>query len=320
MKNPSTLDQHDRELLKEIEAILDEGASKRQEDDSLYGMCAHLASTVPQVSSDFQHQLWKKLLVQHQEASTNQAINQEGARGHFPVWSQSNRRIRQDRKNYYPSIRRFAVSAMVVLAVIMILLITAPPARAFISDIFQTFVLGPYLTVEQGERPIPTTLPTLPGNRWVIETDFGIDFGEMLPGQEGVVRSTNNLDEAQTMAGFSLPMPRYLPETYVLQEIKLPPKGFPPRVYLFYRGSSRDITIILTPVGESPGEQPGQSVVALSVIHTSGKLDETRVNGQPAVWIDEKMLVWEIEGFNFLVGGFDLKLNEAIRIAESIGP
>ena len=48
MSERNELPEQDRKLLEKIEGIVANGGGERREADSLYGLCAHLASTVPQ--------------------------------------------------------------------------------------------------------------------------------------------------------------------------------------------------------------------------------------------------------------------------------
>jgi hypothetical protein len=209
---------------------------------------------------------------------------------------------------------------------VVVSLAFVPPVKAFVGEFIQRVILGEFSWVERGETPLPGPTPTYSAQRWVIETDLGGDTGDTPPGGEAVIRSARTLEEAQKMAGFSLWVPAYLPDGYAYRKALLPPENTTKRVYLFFTGPGKDITIILTPVGEKIEQNDNEAyitiatTVTLSVVYTNGNLEETTVNGQPAAWVDDKMLVWEANGFNYVVGGLDLGLDEATRIAESMKP
>ncbi|PKO22023.1 MAG: hypothetical protein CVU38_11470 [Chloroflexi bacterium HGW-Chloroflexi-1] len=67
MSERNELPQRDRKLLEKIEEIVANGDGERRETDSLYGFCAHLASTVPQADQSFQQQLEARLLTEMQQ-------------------------------------------------------------------------------------------------------------------------------------------------------------------------------------------------------------------------------------------------------------
>ena len=47
-------------------------------------------------------------------------------------------------------------------------------------------------------------------------------------------------------------------------------------------------------------------------------MEEVDLDGRTAVWIDSHSLTWEVDDISYTVGGLDLSLDEAIRIAESL--
>lgn len=67
MDEPDEISERDRKLLEEIEQIALQGNVERQQEDSLYGFCAHLASTVPEAGQDYQQQLYAHLSEKWQE-------------------------------------------------------------------------------------------------------------------------------------------------------------------------------------------------------------------------------------------------------------
>ena len=315
------LNEQDQRLLEKVEMILSNETVSQLEEDSMYGMCAHLASTVPLVSPGFEERLWEKI------AAIPVGMRQSDQAGHFAAWS----RRAPSSRNTQPARGRLlklhtAWAVAIILLVVVISLAFVPPVKAFVGEFIQRVILGEYSSVERGETPMPQPTPTFSAYRWKIETDLGGDTGEIPPGGDAAIRSAQTIDEAQKMAGFPLWVPGYLPDGYAFRQALLPPEHTIERVYLFFSGPGKDITIILTPVGEKT-EQGGSEIfitmettVTLSVIYTNGSLEETTVHDHPAAWVDGKMLVWEENGVNYVVGGLDLSLEEATSIAESMKP
>jgi hypothetical protein len=157
--------------------------------------------------------------------------------------------------------------------------------------------------------------PTMPSNRWHVHTEIGGFGGNVLSGQDPTVRSVTDFEEAQELASFHLRAPGYLPEGYTLREIKLAPSG---STFLFYGGADHDIIIVQMPVGSQPSDDPHVAVGVKSGFMTNGTLEEVELDGRPAAWADNHSLMWEADGISYTVGGLDLSLEEAIRIAKSL--
>ncbi|MDY7039872.1 MAG: hypothetical protein SVX38_03310, partial [Chloroflexota bacterium] len=76
MRERNELTERDRKLLEKIEEIVANGGSEQRETDSLWGFCAHLASTVPQADDAFRQRLKARLVArmqQQQEVRTGEA-------------------------------------------------------------------------------------------------------------------------------------------------------------------------------------------------------------------------------------------------------
>ena len=322
MSVDNPLNEQDQRLLAKIETILSMRVDDSLEEDSLYGLCAHLAGTMPQPPRGFQERLWETL------AAKSAKLPGQSRNGHYAAWSQRASHSQMVRPTHTSFIRPRVSWITVILLILGITsLIFVPPVRAFAGEVIHRLItLGEYSWVEQGETPLPDSKPTPSTKRWVIETDLGMDFGATPQGDVPVIRSAQTLSDAQVMAGFPLWQPTYLTDGYIFHRALLPPNHTVDRAYLFFTGPGRDIVLILTPVGEmmvSGGNEMQGTVavtVTLNVIYTNGSLEETTVHGQPAAWVDGKMLVWEANGMNFVIGGLDLNIDEAIRIAESLKP
>ena len=72
------------------------------------------------------------------------------------------------------------------------------------------------------------------------------------------------------------------------------------------------------PVGEQPGGDPEHPFYAVVEMLTDEPIDTITLSGQPAAWVENRALMWEDDGMNFILGGPDLNREEALRIAVSL--
>lgn len=127
-----------------------------------------------------------------------------------------------------------------------------------------------------------------------------------------------DFEEAQEFTSFYLRAPGYLPEGYTLREVKLAPIGGTSWAILFYGGPGHDIILAQMPAGPQPSDDPNESVAVKGGWITDGSLEEVDLDGRKAAWVDGHSLTWEADGISYTVGGLDLSLEEAVRIAESL--
>jgi hypothetical protein len=211
------------------------------------------------------------------------------------------------------------VLGAVVLAALIVVTLAWPGALTAaaqgIYNVIQRIVVGPYTQAVQIElQGEPREPRPLPPDMWRVKTEIGNFGGNVLPGVEPAVRSVTDFEEAQELASFQLRAPGYLPEGYTLREIKLPPGN----AFLFYGGTAHDIILVQMQVGPQPSDDPNVAVGVFSGFMTSGTLEEVELDGQPAAWANNHSLRWEADGISYTVGGLDLSLDEAIRIAQSL--
>jgi hypothetical protein len=326
MNEQNKISEKDRRLLEEIEQIALHNDVERQQEDSLYGFCAHLASTVPQAGQDYQQSLDIRLAEKWRQVYGTEIEKDAKHRyGHFQAWS----RHQLEQRPYYSPVffarrtspRRTALTwaSFALLVVTLFFLIFVPPVRALASQFIREVILGSYASVKQiewepGEEPSVT-----PENRWMIETILGGSGGELPPGTDPTVRSFANIQEAQENTDLFLREPGYLPDGYALREVRLPPeRASEEQAFLFYGNPDRDIVLFMGCIGKQPGGVPGLMTVKVSVIATNGSVEELMVGKHPAAWIDGKVLAWEAGNILYEIGGHDLSLDMAVRIAESI--
>jgi hypothetical protein len=183
---------------------------------------------------------------------------------------------------------------------------------------------GPVKMTLQVVNPIwaiPTAGASLPqtpiverrGDYWVIWTAIG-GFADVLPDRYAAVRHFDTYDVAQAAAPFALRQPGHLPAGYAFREAMLaPPEWF----FLFYGGPDGDIILAQRPAfqGERPNGETGHFSVE---VRTDKPIETVTLNGQPAGWIDGYGLIWETESISYILGGANLSLDKATRIAESL--
>ena len=163
--------------------------------------------------------------------------------------------------------------------------------------------------------PPVTPIVEQQGDLWIIRTAIGNFAGNVLPGQDATVRRFSTFDEAQAVVLFSLRQPSYLPAGYIFREAIVTPLDW---AFLFYGGPNGDIILAQMPVGERPGGDAQHSIFAETGTLTDKPIEPAILNGQPAGWVDGHSLMWEAEGISYALGGLDLSLDEATRIAESL--
>ncbi len=83
MSKQRELTKRDQELLKKIGEILANGGGEMREVDSLYGFCAHLASTVPRADDTFREQLGSRLVTKLEGQQEKKTMNTEKSKQGF---------------------------------------------------------------------------------------------------------------------------------------------------------------------------------------------------------------------------------------------
>jgi len=247
------------------------------------------------------------------QALRRRLLNQVGAR---EGWQRRKEiAMRASFRKRHPAV---ILSAVVLTAVLVVALawpgvLTA--AAQGVYNVLQRIVVGPNteaVRIEfQGEPGVPGPLPP---DMWHVKTEIGNFGGNVLPGVEPTVRSVTGFEGAQGLASFQLRAPGYLPEGYILREIKLAPGN----AFLFYGGAGHDIILVQAQVGPPPGDDPNVGVAVKTGWITDGSLEEVELEGRKAVWVDGHSLTWEADGISYTVGGLDLSLEEAIRMAQSL--
>jgi hypothetical protein len=244
---------------------------------------------------------------------------------------------RQQRKGYimrtffwqrYPAMALAAVILTALLVVILVWPGALTAAAQSIENFVQSLSLGPHTSVYQVSPELATTHPTKAppatpevkqrSDGWTIRTAIGNFGGNVLPGHDATVRRFDTFDEAQAVTSFNLRRPGYLPADYALREAMVATGG---TIFLFYGGPEGDIILVQWPVSDR-GDKLSDNQTATTVFMigtlTDKPIEEVAVNGQSADWVEGHSLMWEADGVSFTLGGANLSLDEATRIAESL--
>ena len=211
------------------------------------------------------------------------------------------------------------LTAVVLVAFLVVTLAWSGALTAAAQGIYnvvQRIIVGPYTEAVQIEKlqSDPGEPRPLPSGMWLVKTEIGNFGGDVPPGVEYTVRSVTDFEEAQELTPFYLRAPGYLLEGYTLREIKL----VPGHAFLFYGDAGHDIILFQTQVGPQPSDDPNVGIAVKTGWVTDGSLEEVDLDGRKAAWVDGHSLTWEADGISYTVGGLDLSLEEAVRIAESL--
>jgi len=221
--------------------------------------------------------------------------------------------------------------AFVVLAAFLVVTLAWPGALTAAAQAIQDFVrilsVGENTTIYQvvydSAAPRPQRTPSARPRvelQWTIRTPIG-DFGNNAGfGQDPSVHYFNTFDEAQTFTPFSLRQPTYLPAGYVFLDAMIPP---PPanEAFLFYKSPDGEIVLVEILAYTRVGVIDETTMTVKGVwfgLTTDEPVEEVALNGRRAAWVESYGLVWEAEDIIYILGGSDLSLDEAIRIAESM--
>ena len=182
----------------------------------------------------------------------------------------------------------------------------------------RSIILGEYSRALQVEPWNANDPASIPSDVWIVHTEIGNFAGNAPPGVEPMVRSVTSWEDAQAVASFHLVVPTYLPKGYTSREAKLAPIGGTYWVISFYGSAAHDIVIVQMPVGPQPSNNPDASVSIGTMLGTEDTLEDVDLDGRKAAWADGHTLMWEADGSSYIVGGLDVTLDEAKRIARSL--
>jgi len=327
MSERTELTERDQQLLEEIEEIVANGGGERREADSLYGFCAHLASTVPQAGDAFRQQLEARLVArmqQQQEVRTLGTTPQDKGEVRSPSWFRRLapgvgciRQVFQIRGGLTMK-KGFALAVIAALVIAVGAVALVPPVRAWGRGVLARF-----------EALIITDAPTWP--EVVIDTPpaptpIGQPTSTPVLGPLPVL----TIEEANDVAGFQVLSPEYVPAGY---------RVVARRVYVVEAG-----VFVRTTCATESGEE---RVSISQVRYVPGRYEEefpvgdaptmdVTVRGQPGLRVEGaklgirnddsggselygvNVLIWEEEDDLFRLTSNELTLEELLKIAESL--
>jgi hypothetical protein len=85
-----------------------------------------------------------------------------------------------------------------------------------------------------------------------------------------------------------------------------------------YRGPGHEIIIVEMPGGSQLSQDCQTMTQTKSSVATTGSVESVDFDGKPAAWLNGHTLLWEADSISFEVGGLDLDLAEALKIARSL--
>jgi hypothetical protein len=218
-----------------------------------------------------------------------------------------------------------AISALVIVALGLV----AATRPDLLAHLVQSLRPGPHTTVYQADpasatalasRPLPSTPEVVQrDDGWTIRTSIGNFGGNTPPEMTLTVVRVDGFDQAQEVVSFDLRQPAYLPAGYQLREAMVAPGE---SSFLFYDGPRGEIVLVQTPVYVRVEAYQDGEAVSTSVmvgVLTDKPVQEVVRSDWQAGWYEGNSLVWEAGGISYTLGGVNMGLEEAIRIAESLG-
>jgi hypothetical protein len=234
---------------------------------------------------------------------------------------------------------RWAVAVAGMLAVLMCVgarFGALTPAAQGFEAIVRSLMVGEHSVIQllspatvkptpsEGTGTAPTRAPTagaglvteLREGYWLIESGIGVfTIPATLPGREATLRRYMNLDEVRSALPYDLRTPGYLPGDLIFREAILTPvQG----VFLLYGGSTGDLIILQMPVGEQPHAGSQAPMFAGVEMLTDGPIEPVTIDGLAGAWVGSRVLIWESQRMNYMLGGAGLSREDALRIAESL--
>lgn len=229
--------------------------------------------------------------------------------------------------------RRRALGALALMALVMLVWIS-PTGQAVAQSVEQFIreLHWPHTTVRQfppSQNPTATAVyqgqledqtPVSQDCRFSFE---GSDFEFYYPADVAVRNQVVPLSQAIAEAGFDLRVPTFLPDGFVLSEIRLLCVA-PYDVFMIYEGPEGRLGLYQSFVSVTSREQvDGNTAVTEKRdigVFTNKTLEDARVGTARAVLINKEALVWEADdiSFNLIAPGLDGET--LVRIAESLAP
>jgi len=160
----------------------------------------------------------------------------------------------------------------------------------------------------------PVTFISEPGDIWTMDTPIGEFQGIAPPGDEATIKEYTSLEEIESDWGH-LHQPDYLPEDFVFRKARMAPQD---SVYVYYAGPHSELIVAQARLEHSLEGTRLPSRAFATVTRKRIEWVPMGSAGETARWIEGHGLIWEKNGMSYLVGGPDLSLSEAERIAVSL--
>lgn len=235
--------------------------------------------------------------------------------------------------------------AMAVMVMLLLVLLAVPPVRAQILEFIQIGIVRIFLAQPSPTAPLPTwTEPSVfpPTTTLPVPSELATGTprsSQLDPTETGTVTllpslldlaGETTLEEARSRLAFPIFLPIFPPGL-----------GQPDHVFLQSDQGQMLVLVWLSPDEPEEIELSLHSYSSESTFATKWEpqnIEETRVNGQPAIWaegpypfrlrsgeftfdrlIEGHVLIWTVEGITYRLET-DLSLVEALKIAESLTP
>ena len=217
------------------------------------------------------------------------------------------------------------IAGILALAAVCLLFLLCSPSATRIGALARLYTLFP-----GGRSPVHRAAPQVVANSvvnagptieheadvWVVCTAIGNFTYRASAGTDSMAAHFADLDEARASVPFSLHQPGYLPAGYSLRETLVTPVQW---VFLFYSGPDGDIVLVQAPVtaGSHSGDVAGPSLLGGMTL-TDREVRLVRVGNRTGSWVEGLGLVWQTDDTGYHLGGANMNLDEATRIAQSL--
>ncbi len=236
------------------------------------------------------------------------------------------------RRIFFPRPAR-ALGILAALTALVVLVGFTPPGRAVAQAVGQFIqeMRWPHTTLRQVfPARQPTTTPedtkrfaeeSAAGRAWEFRFDryafSGCCYSEAV--RDEVLPLSLALDEA----GFGLQLPGFLPEGFVLSEVRVLGAA-PYDVFVLYEGTEGRLLLYQSLVGVTSEERRKDNVVVVEKrkmdVLTDRSVEEVMVGPTQAALTDGESLTWEENDVSFRLIGPRLDAQTLVRIAESLAP
>lgn len=160
----------------------------------------------------------------------------------------------------------------------------------------------------------PVTYITEPAAVWTMDTPIGEFHGVVPPGFDATIREYTTLEAIESDWGH-LHQPSYLPKDYVFSKARMAPQN---SVYVYYTGPQSEVIVAQTRREQVVMGKSAPSGAFATMTRKRIEWVPMGPSGEMARWIEGHGLIWQDDDTSYLVGGPDLTLTEAERIAVSL--